>query len=84
MNLLYAVVSFKTNSNNPPPFLLFMNVMNAVFAKVIVSYCGGSCRLVVLLAQTSAEKLRQRCRDEMFAYETDDIPKSYKPPGSLA
>ena len=34
--------------------------------------------------QASAEKLRQRCRDEMFAYETDDVPKSYKPPGSLA
>ena len=52
--------------------------------KGIVSYCGGSCRLVVLLAQTSARKLRQRCRDEMFVYETDDVEKSYKPPGSLA
>ena len=71
----------------PHPNLVLMNVMNAAFAKVIVSYCGGSCRLVVLLAETSAGKLRQRCRDErpwVFAYETDGVPKSYKPPGSLA
>ena len=52
-----------------------MNVMNAVFARVNVRNCGGSCRLVVLLAQTSARKLRRRCRDEMFAYETDEVPK---------
>ena len=69
---------------DPHPNLVLMHVMNAVFARVIVSYCGGSCRLVVLLAQASARKLRQRCGDEMFAYETDDVPKSYKPPGSLA
>ena len=75
--------SFKTTSVYPHPNLVLMNVMNAVFAKVIVSYCGGSCRLVVLLAQTSARKLRQRCREEMFAYETDDVPKSYKSPGSI-
>ena len=69
---------------DPHPNLFIMHVMSAVFAKVVVNYCGGSCRLVVLLAQTSARKLRQRCGDEMFAYETDDVPKSYKPPGSLA